>query len=112
MKKVKIFQLLLATMSIAGWSLAIYALLLFHEARPDRAVGYFFSKGAPVRLGWDPEQTVLLEHIIWICAAISFVSMAFNWYVAHHSRLGYWFNIPLLFLSSLAAGLYISFVVF
>ncbi|BCV32639.1 hypothetical protein [Shewanella algae] len=111
MKKVKIFQYLLASLSIIGWSLAIYALLVFDKARPDRAVGYFFSKGAPVRLYWDPQQTMLLEYIIWACAAISFLSLAFNWYVAHHSSLGYWFNIPLLLLSSTAAGLYLRFFI-
>ena len=111
MNKIKKFQRLLAFLSITGWSLAIYALLIFDKARPDRAVGYYLSKGASVRLAWDPIQTVQLEHIIWACAAISFVSLAFNYYFAHHSKMGYWFNIPLLLLSSVAAGLYITFVI-
>ena len=111
MKKVKIFQFLLASLSIIGWSLAVYALLLFDKARPDRAIGYFLSKGASVRFDWDPTQTVQLEYVIWVCAAISFISMIFNYYTAHHSRMGYWFNIPLLLLSSVAAGLYLQFFV-
>jgi hypothetical protein len=111
MSKIKIFQLILASLSIVGWSLAVYALLVFDDARPDRAVGYFLSRGASVRLHWDPELTLQLEYLLWACAAISFVSLAVNYYVAHHSRLGYWFNIPLLLLSSLAAGIYISFMI-
>lgn len=111
MKKVKIFQIFLGTLSILGWSLAVYALLLFGKARPDRAVGYFLSKGASVRLTWDPTITLRLEYVIWSCAAISLINLAFNFYVAHHSRMGYWFNIPLLLLTSTAAGLYLKFFV-
>ena len=111
MKKVRAFQLLLSFLSVSGWALAVYALLIFDKARPDRAVGYFYSKGAPVRLNWDQSYTIELEYVLWACAAISFISLAFNYYFAHHSKMGYWFNIPLLFMASLAAGLYIRFVV-
>lgn len=111
MNRTKFFQFLLSTLSIIGWSLAIYALMIFDKARPDTAIGYFKSKGASVRLEWDPTQTVLLEHIIWGCAILSFINLGFNFYVAQHSRLGWWVNIPLLFTCSLAAGLYIRFVV-
>ena len=111
MTRIRFFQALLTLLSIIGWSLAIYALLIFGEARPDRAVGYFLSKGATVRLEWDPALTIQLEYILWACAAVSFVNLGFNAYVASHSRVGWWFNIPLLFLCSLAAGLYIRYVV-
>lgn len=111
MKKIKMFQRFLATLSIAGWSLAVYALLVFDKARPERAVGYYLSKGESVRLEWDPTATLQLEYIIWACAGISFVSLAFNYYFASHSKMGYWYNIPLLFLSSLSAGLYLRFIV-
>ncbi|MCL1137376.1 hypothetical protein [Shewanella pneumatophori] len=111
MNRVKIFHFLLSSLSIIGWSLAIYALMLFDKARPDAAIGYFQSHGAEVRLEWDPEQTVLLEHIIWVCAVLSFINLGFNLYIAQRSKLGWWVNIPLLFTCSLAAGLYIRFVV-
>jgi hypothetical protein len=111
MSRVRIFQTILTLLSIAGWGLAVYALLVFGEARPDRAVGYFLSQGVPVRLEWDPLLTVQLEYIIWACAAISFVNLAFNFYVSNTSKVGYWVNIPLLFLVSLAAGLYIRYVI-
>ncbi|MFQ6372717.1 hypothetical protein [Shewanella sp. YIC-542] len=111
MKKLRILQIVLAVLSIAGWGLALYALILFHDARPDRAVGYFFSRGAQVRLQWDLQGTLQLEYIIWLCAGLSFTSMALNWYLASHYRMGYWFNIPLLLLSSVTAGLYLRFVI-
>lgn len=111
MKKIKIFQIFLGTLSILGWSLAVYALILFDQARPDRAVGYFLSKGATVRLDWDPTMTLRLEYVLWACAAISLINLGFNFYVANHSRMGYWFNIPLLLLTSTAAGLYIKFLI-
>ncbi len=68
-----------------------------------------WSKGSSVRLGWDQTHTIELEYVIWTCAAISFISLAFNYYFAHHSKMGYWFNIPLLLTASLAAGLYHAF---
>ncbi|GGI87151.1 hypothetical protein [Shewanella gelidii] len=111
MKKGKFLQILLTTLSVAGWAFAIYALIIFGEARPDRAVGYYLSKGAPVRLDWDPELTLQLEYIIWACAGISFVSLALNFYTVRATKEGYWVNIPLLLVSSLAAGLYIRYVV-
>ncbi|MGS0680710.1 hypothetical protein ACVBIL_06085 [Shewanella sp. 125m-7] len=111
MNRANFFQFLLSALSIIGWSLAIYALMLFDKARPDTAIGYYQSHGASVRLEWDPSQTVLLEHIIWVCAALSFVNLGFNFYISRHSKIGWWVNIPLLFLCSLAAGLYIRFVV-
>lgn len=111
MRKVKIFQLILATLSLLGWAVAVYALLVFGEARPEREIGAFFNQGSAVRMYWDPHETQVLQYLIWICGGISLVSLAVNYYVAHHSKLGYWFNIPLLFLTSLAAGLYIHFVI-
>jgi len=111
MRKVKIFQLILATLSLLGWAVAVYALLVLEEARPEREIGAFFNRGATVRMSWEPHETQVLQYLIWVCCGISLVSLAVNYYVAHHSKLGYWFNIPLLFLSSLAAGLYIHFVI-
>lgn len=111
MRKVKLFQLILATLSILGWAVAVYALLVFGEARPERVVGTLFNQGLAVRMYWEPHETLVLQYLIWSCGGISLVSLAFNYYVAHHSKLGYWFNIPLLFLSSLAAGLYIYSVI-
>ncbi|QSX32020.1 hypothetical protein JYB87_09465 [Shewanella avicenniae] len=111
MSKLRILQLLLAILSIAGWGLAVYALLLFDDARPDRQVGYFLSRGVPVRLNWDPVATAHLEQIIWACAAISFLSLLVNWYCASHSRMGYWFNIPLLLMVSITSGLYLMFLI-
>ncbi|WP_372872826.1 hypothetical protein [Shewanella sp.] len=111
MSKLRIFQLLLAGLSILGWALAVWALIIFDGARPDAAVGYFLSKGAQVRLFWDPALTLRLEQVIWLVCGISLVSLLFNVYVAQHSRMGYWFNIPLLLLASLTAGLYVSFLI-
>lgn len=111
MRKVNIFQFILATLSILGWALAVYALLVFGEARPERQIGSFFSQGMVLRTFWDPQETQLLEYLIWTCAGISLLSLAVNYYVAHHSKLGYWFNIPLLLLTSIAAGLYIRLVI-
>ncbi|WP_144207392.1 hypothetical protein [Shewanella donghaensis] len=111
MSKTKIIQIVLTILSVAGWSLAVYALLVFGDARPDRAVGYYMSKGVEVRLDWDPALTVTLEYVIWSCAAISFVSLAVNYWARSRSKVEYWYNIPLLFTASLAAGLYIRYVV-
>ncbi|MGS0674263.1 hypothetical protein [Shewanella sp. 0m-4] len=111
MNRTKLFQFILSALSIIGWSLAIYALMIFDKARPDTAIGYYQSHGASVRFEWDPTQTVLLEHIIWVCAAVSFINMGFNLYISRQSHISWWVNIPLLFLCSLAAGLYIRFVV-
>lgn len=111
MNKLRVLQLLLAALSIVGWGLAVYALLIFDEARPDRQVGYFLSRGVQVRLRWDPAATAQLEQIIWSCAAISLLSLLVNWYCASHSRMGYWFNIPLLLLISITSGLYLRFLI-
>ena len=54
MIKVKIFQLILATLSILGWTLAVYALMVFGEARPEREVGSYLSRGETFRHYWDP----------------------------------------------------------
>ena len=67
MSKTKILQFVLAVLSITGWSLAVYALIVFGEARPDRAVGYYLSKGVEVRFDWDPDLTIKLEYLIWWC---------------------------------------------
>ena len=39
MSKVRIFQIILAALSILGWAIAVYALLVFGDERPDREVG-------------------------------------------------------------------------
>lgn len=109
--KLRIFQLLLAGLSILGWLMAVWAMILFHYARPDTELNHYFTKGVGIRLFWDPVLTLRLEQVIWIVCGISLVSLMFNIYIAHHSRMGYWFNIPLLLLSSLTAGLYISFFI-
>ncbi|GIU23011.1 hypothetical protein TUM4637_05420 [Shewanella hafniensis] len=111
MSKTRIFQIILATLSILGWAIAVYALLVFSDARPDREVGAYLTRGATFRVHWDPHETQLLQYLIWACGGISLVSLAFNFYVAQHSRMGYWFNIPMLLLTSIVAGLYIHLVV-
>ncbi|WP_434937693.1 hypothetical protein ACRWQN_10865 [Shewanella sp. HL-SH8] len=111
MSRLGVLQVILTILSLLGWSLAIYALLIYGEARPDRAVGYFLSKGAEVRLNWDPALTVKLEYIIWWCAGVSLLNLLVNFYAKTTSRMGVWFNIPLLLLVSLSAGLYIRFVI-
>ncbi|WP_394495235.1 hypothetical protein [Shewanella sp. ENK2] len=111
MTKTKFLQIILTILSVAGWSLAVYALLVFGDARPDRAVGYFMSKGVEVRLNWDPELTVRLEYVIWACAAISFVNLGVNFYAQTSKRIGFWVNIPLLLMVSIVAGLYIRYVI-
>ncbi|WP_394131109.1 hypothetical protein [Shewanella maritima] len=111
MKQIKVLQVILTVLSLLGWSLAIYALIIFGEARPDVAVGYFLSKGVEVRLHWDPDLTIQLEYLIWACAAISFVSLIVNFYAKTTTRMGYWLNIPMLLLVSLSAGLYIRYVI-
>lgn len=111
MKRLRFFQYLLTTLSVVGWSLAVYALILFDAARPDTVVGYLKSNGVEIQFEWDPLQTVQLADIVWWCALVSFINLGFNYYIAKHSRLGWWVNIPLLFLCSLSAGLYIRFVV-
>lgn len=111
MKRLDVLQAILTVLSLLGWSLAIYALIIFGEARPDRAVGYFLSKGVDVRLHWDEELTIKLEYLIWACAAVSFLNLIVNFYAKTRERIGFWFNIPLLLLVSLSAGLYIRYVI-
>ena len=111
MSRLDVLQVILSVLSILGWSLAIYALLIYGEARPDRAVGYFLSKGVEVRFDWDAALTVKLEHIIWWCAGVSLLNLLVNFYAKTTARIGFWFNIPLLFLVPLSAGLYIRYVV-
>ncbi|WP_351124836.1 hypothetical protein [Shewanella sp. T24-MNA-CIBAN-0130] len=111
MSRLGIIQVVLTIFSLLGWSLAIYALIIFGEARPDRAVGYFLSKGVLVRLHWDPELTIKLEYLIWWCAGISFLNLLVNFYAKTTTRIGFWVNIPLLLLVSLSAGLYIRYLV-
>ncbi|UJF20674.1 hypothetical protein [Shewanella sp. OMA3-2] len=111
MSRLGLLQVILTILSLLGWSLAIYALLIYGEARPDRAVGYFLSKGVEVRFNWDPVLTVKLEYIIWWCAGVSLLNLLVNFYAKTTTRMGVWFNIPLLLLVSLSAGLYIRFVI-
>ncbi|UCX04789.1 hypothetical protein ACRWQL_01380 [Shewanella sp. HL-SH4] len=111
MSRLGVLQVILTILSLLGWSLAIYALLIYGEARPDRAVGYFLSQGVEVRFDWDAALTVKLEYIIWWCAGVSLLNLLVNFYAKTTTRMGVWFNIPLLLLVSLSAGLYIRFVI-
>ena len=111
MSKTKVLQFILTVLSITGWALAVYALIVFGEARPDRAVGYYMSKGVEVRFNWDPDLTIKLEYLIWWCAGISLVNLAVNYYAQTSRKIEYWVNIPLLLLVSLAAGFYIGYVI-
>ncbi|MBR9729005.1 hypothetical protein ACFOD0_14285 [Shewanella intestini] len=111
MKRLDILQTVLATLSIIGWSVAIYALVIFGQARPDPAVGYFRSKGVEVRLEWDPHLTIQLEYWIWVCAIVSFINLIVNFYAQTTTKIGFWVNIPLLLVVSLSAGLYIRYVI-
>lgn len=109
MSKISIFRIILASLSIIGWAVAVYALLVFGEARPEREIGTFIEQ-LPSRTTWDPQETELLLQLIWTCGFISLLSLAVNYYAAQHSKMGYWFNIPLLLLITLVAGLYVAIV--
>ena len=111
MSRLRILQTILGVLSVLGWGVAIYALVIYGEARPDRAVGYFLSKGVEVRFEWDPNLTIKLEYLIWACAGISLVNLLVNFYAQTTKKVEFWFNIPLLLVVSLSAGLYIRYVI-
>lgn len=97
------FHLLTYALSIVGWAMLIYALLVFDEARPemDTIITNYFS--IEVRDSWLAVVYLKLRFLLWFCAATSLLNLLLNWYLKITYRERMSLGIVLLFVVSSAA---------
>ncbi|MGB1297251.1 MAG: hypothetical protein ACPG8A_03200 [Psychrobium sp.] len=90
-------------MTIVGWCLIIYALIIFDNARPEMTTVVTNYFGIDVRQNWLSDVYDRLKYLLWFCAATSFVSLLLNWYLKITLRKRFSMAIILLFIVSTAA---------
>ncbi|WP_435273721.1 hypothetical protein ACMAZF_09985 [Psychrobium sp. nBUS_13] len=97
------FHLLTYAMTIVGWALLIYALIVFDNARPEMATVVTNYFGIDVRQNWLRDVYDRLKFLLWFCAVSSFLTLIFNYIlkVTHRERIS--MAILLLFVVSAAA---------
>lgn len=90
-------------MTIVGWCLIIYALIIFDNARPEMATVVTNYFGIEVRENWLEDVFERLKYLLWFCAVTSFISLLLNWYlnITYHKRFS--MAIVLLFIVSAVA---------
>ena len=96
-------HLILAAMTIVGWGLLIYSLVVFDEARPEMSTIITSYHNIEVRSYWLVAVYNRLFGLLWFCAGISFASLALNWFLRVQAKDTIWFSTVMLFVVSLAA---------
>lgn len=103
-----LIHLIVYALTIVGWSLLFYSLLVFDQARPEmqNIVTKYFE--TPLRDGWLPNSYDKLLRLLWFCAGLSFINVLLNGYlkVAYNERFST--SIFLLLVVSAVAVLIIS----
>ena len=97
------FHLLTYAMTIVGWSLLIYALVVFDNARPEMATVVTNYFGIDVRQNWLGEVYEQLKFLLWFCAITSFGTLILNYLlkITYKERIS--MALVLLFVVSIAA---------
>lgn len=97
------FHLLTYAMTIVGWALLIYALVVFDNARPEMATVVTNYFGIDIRQNWLGDVYERLKFLLWFCAVSSFLTLILNYIlkVTYKERIS--MAIMLLFVVSIAA---------
>ena len=97
------FHLLTYAMTIVGWALLIYALVVFDNARPEMTTVVTNYFGIDIRQNWLGDVYDKLRFLLWFCAVSSFLTLIFNYIlnVTYKERIS--MAILLLFVVSVAA---------
>lgn len=90
-------------LSIVGWAVLFYSLLVFDQARPEMSTVVTAYFDVPLRTNWLGQIYTKLEYLLWFCALTSFLNLLLNGYLnlTHKQRMS--FGIILLFAVSSVA---------
>ncbi|MDP2561526.1 hypothetical protein [Psychrobium sp. 1_MG-2023] len=95
-RSLDLIHLLLAGLTIVGWGVLFYALVVFHQARPEMSTIITLHHEIAVRTTWLLRVYERLMFLLWFCAGVSFASIVVNWYLRIQQQDTYWFPALLL----------------
>ena len=98
-------HLLLASLTIVGWGMLFYSLVMFDEARPEMSTIITRFHHIEVRTYWLAAVYDQMFWLLWFCAGISFSSLALNWFLRVRAKDTIWFSTVMLSIVSLVAVL-------
>ena len=102
-------RLLLAGATLVGWALFIWAMIVYHHARPEMQTLLTELYQLDVRKEWLAPLRGRLWWLLWFCCVVSLCSLVLNRYLVSHHQGRYWFSILLLLSISLASLLLLQF---
>ncbi|NRA84266.1 MAG: hypothetical protein HRU22_11030 [Gammaproteobacteria bacterium] len=91
------FHLVVTALTLVGWGVLLWSLLLFHEARPEMSTLLTKIHQIEVRQHWLAIVYDKIMLLLWFCAGISFVAIFGNWYVRRTDQQSGWVAQVLLF---------------
>lgn len=100
---------LLRFSALASWLLYIVCLVLFHYARPEFNSGIARYHGLRVRNYWDPTYSDLLLYLIWVCSALSLLSLVAGYQRSRRSEDSRRYNLILLAVVTVASGVMLTY---
>ncbi|TWX73762.1 hypothetical protein [Colwellia sp. C1TZA3] len=98
---------ILRVLTIAGWGLFIFALLLSYYAAPDTDYGILRYHNIEIRKFWLTPLTGYLYIVLWLSALSSYCCLILNNYRSRRKNDGKYFNSLLLLVITIA---WVSFI--
>ena len=92
------FHLLITALTIVGWGILFWSLLLFHQARPEMSTLLTKLYQMEVRQHWLEFVYDKIMFLLWFCSGISLTSLMINWYLRRSEQHNNWTATVLLFV--------------
>jgi len=96
-------HLVLSALTIVGWGVLFWALLVFADAKPEMSTILTRIHQIEVRQYWLVLEYERLMLLLWFCAGVSFVCLGVSWYLRSKMLDNAWLaQVLLLIVSSVA----------
>lgn len=102
-------RLILAAMTLVGWGVFVWAMLVFHHARPEMKTLLTRLYELDLRTWWLMPERLQLWWLLVFCCLVSLASLLLNRYLVVHRQGRYLFSLLLLLSVSLACLLVLYF---
>jgi hypothetical protein len=108
MKTADFFHLIISGLTIVGWGMLFWALLVFADARPEMSTILTKIYQVEVRQYWLTLVYQKLMFLLWFCTLISFACLGANWFLRQRAQDNLWLPQLLLFTVSAVAILVLT----
>jgi len=93
-------HLLVYGLSIVGWGLLFYTLMLYAQVRPEMSTVLTKFHNIELNRSWSDHVYKELLLLLWFCSIISLLNILLNWYLKVAYKQRFRLSLVLLFVIS------------